>query len=139
MGSLAEDLRRCMRRPEDDSAWGSFLDAHHGLLVRIVYRTAARFGIISRDAIEDAVQEVCLKISSLARLGKIQDYEDAPFEAYVKALVANAAHDYFRGERARKRDVLAEISLQPEISHRALANHDLENEVLLNQIQGLIA
>jgi len=134
MGSFAEDWRLCIRSPGDNSVWENFLASQKRLLTSIVYRVACRFGIGSLDEVDDAVQEICLKISSQVRSGKVPDGEDEVLELYMKALIANAAHDYFRGRRAKKRDLMASVSLDPDL---AISAPGFENEVLLNQLQCL--
>src|ERR1700736_1920651 len=107
MGSLADLWKECVRTPDNGAAWEQLLSSHRLLFSRIVVRVAHRFGVTTTDDIDDAIQEVCLKLSTQARSGKVPAAEDALLEAYLKASVANAAHDYFRTQRARRRDVLA--------------------------------
>jgi RNA polymerase sigma factor (sigma-70 family) len=126
-----------MRSPRDNSAWEKFLGGQKRLLTGIVYPVARRFGVMSLDEIDDAVQEVCLKMSSLVALGKIPDNDDGVLETYMKAVVANAAHDYFRSQRAKKRDVLAPLAFDSDLADRTPAPSDIESEVLLSQLQCL--
>jgi len=137
MGSFAEDWRRCVRAPNDNSAWEDFLASHHRLLSGIVYRVACRFGVDNLDEVEDAIQEICLKISSQVCLDRVPDDDDGVLEMYMKALIANAAHDYFRGQRAKKRDLMASVSLDQDLPVSDRKANDLENEVLLRQLQCL--
>lgn len=137
MGSFAEDWRRCVRAPGDSSAWENFLGEQRRLLARIVFRVAARFGIAGPDEIDDAVQEICLKMSSQSSFFHLTDEEDSVIETYMKALIANAAHDYFRGQRAKKRDLLAATALDSDFPARTPELKDIETGVLLNQLHGL--
>jgi RNA polymerase sigma factor (sigma-70 family) len=138
MGSFAEDWRWCIRSPHDNAAWENFLAGQKRVLILIIFRVAARFGVHNLDDVEDAVQEVCLKISSQIRLADVPDPSDTVLESYTKALIANTAHDYFRAKRAKKRDLLAEVALDSDHPARTAGNDDTEKEILLNQLDGLV-
>jgi RNA polymerase sigma factor (sigma-70 family) len=140
MGTFAQDWRRCLRSPRDNSAWENFLGEQKRVLTGIVFRVARRFGVAGSDEIDDAVQDVCLKISVQVRAGKLSDDDDLVLENYTKALVANAAHDYFRGQRAKKRDILARIPLDSDLPQRVPEFRDLkmDDEILLSQIHELV-
>src|ERR1035438_8608834 len=55
----------------------------------------------------------------------------------MKAIVANAAHDYFRGQRAKKRDVLASVTLDAEMGDRTPGTSNIEGELLVRQLHFL--
>jgi RNA polymerase sigma-70 factor (ECF subfamily) len=137
MGTLADDLRLCMRSPKDNSAWERLIGGHKRLLTGIVYRVARRFGVGSLDDVEDAVQEICLKICSHIAAGKIPNCHDTFFETYIKALVANAAHDYFRARRAKKRDMLASEAVDSDLIAEGPEAGGIETHVLLKELESL--
>jgi RNA polymerase sigma-70 factor (ECF subfamily) len=101
---------------------------------------AHRFAISSADDIDDAVQEVCLKLSTQARRQNSPKAEDSILEAYLKACIANAAHDYFRAQRARRRDVLACTPLDDVLPADLVppGATNLERGLLIRQIEGYI-
>jgi len=141
MGALADQWRDCARAPGDNASWERLLNSHGVLFSRIVVHVAHRFGITNTIDIDDALQEVCLNISSKARLGKVPEHaDDNVLEAYLKASIANAAHDYFRRQRAMRRDVLVTIQINEDLdTHRqAIAGNDLDHRVLIHQIEHMV-
>jgi len=110
------------------------------LFSRIVVRVAHRFGVTAADEIDDAIQEICLKITSQARSGKTPNAEDGILEAYLKATIANAAHDYFRGQRAQRRDVLVTTSINENLSAsiQGPGAGDLDRSLLIREIEQMI-
>lgn len=107
---------------------------------RTVVRVAHRFGVNTTDDIDDALQEACLKLSAKARSGKIPEQLDEDhLEAYLKACVANAAHDYFRKRRAVRRDLLSAVPMHETVSSAdRSACADLDREVLIQEIEQMI-
>jgi RNA polymerase sigma-70 factor (ECF subfamily) len=140
MGSLANNWRECVRRPDDNSVWENLLDQQRLLLARIVLRVARRFGVTQFDEIDDAMQEACLKMSGAARQGTVPDQEDGALEAYLKAMMANTAHDYFRKRRAKRRDSFATTPIDVEGGRQLIGSDQsmLESGVFLAQIEKFV-
>lgn len=142
MGSLADLWKQCVRDPNDSATWESLLQSHLPLFFRIVSRVAWRFGVRSTPDLDDAIQEICLKLSRQAGVAseKIPQMDDIQLEAYLKASIANAAHDYFRARRARRRDVLATTSIDDVASgaSRTAEDTDPDRRVLLNEIEHMV-
>src|SRR6185369_14042868 len=61
-------------------------------------------------------------------------------EAYLKASIANAAHDYFRSQRAKRRDVLATTSIDDSSSSgfQFADGSDPDRKLLIRQIELLV-
>jgi len=140
MGSLADLWKECVKTPNDSSAWERLLDSHHALMAAIVVRVARRFGISRPQDMDDAIQEICLKLSVQAREGRLTDIDDSILDAYLKTSIANAAHDYFRGRRARRRDDLAATSIDDPVNSalQLVGTTDLEREVLIREIENMV-
>jgi len=139
MDSFANLWKECVKAPDSSAIWERLLDSQGRIIARIVARVAHRFAISSADDIDDAVQEVCLKMSTQARRQNLPEAEDSILEAYLKACIANAAHDYFRAQRARRRDVLACAPLDDVLSAGLVPpGDDLERGLLIRQIEGSI-
>ncbi len=140
MGSLADLWKECVRTPNDAGVWEQLLGTYWLLFSRIVVRVAHRFGVSTNDDIDDAMQEVCLKMSSQARLRKIPDIEGALLEAYLKASIANAAHDYFRTQRAKRRDVRVTTSIDeaPAWDLQQHGGAKVDRALLIQQIEHLV-
>jgi len=102
---------------------------------------ANRFGANHAQEIDDAMQEICLKLSNQARLDRFPDTDDAMLEAYLKATIANAAHDYFRAQRAQRRDVTVTRPIDENFPMAAYATSatDADRRLLLSQIENLVA
>jgi RNA polymerase sigma-70 factor, ECF subfamily len=141
MGTLADQWESCARAPNNATNWELLLKDHGAVFERAVMRVAHRFGVNTIDDINDALQEACLNLSAKARSGRIpEQLDDDHLEAYLKACVANAAHDYFRKRRALRRDILASVPLQETRVSNAdgSAAVDLDREVLLHEVEQMI-
>lgn len=136
MSSLAEDWRSCVRHPDSGVCWEHFLECQRGLLLRIVVRVANRFGVAQNGEIDDAIQECCLKLSIMAR-GKFIEANDDALAAYLKAAIANSAHDYFKSRFARRRNVFKTSSIDDAGSCPIPAsnNQNLDRDILLREIE----
>lgn len=138
MRSLADSWKQCVRSPDDESVWEQLLDCHKQLFSRIVVRVAHRFGVNTNGDLDDGVQEVCMKLSTQARSGKIPDVDDSSLEAYLKASIANAAHDYFRAQHAKRRNVTLTTSIDGSGAPQQPGGPDLDHAVLLGQIEHMV-
>ena len=141
MCSLADLWRQCVQAPDDNVRWERLLESQLRLFSRIIARVANRFGANHAQEIDDAMQEICLKLSNQARLDRFPDTDDAMLEAYLKATIANAAHDYFRAQRAKRRDVTVTRPIDenfPMAAHATSAT-DADRRLLLSQIENLVA
>jgi RNA polymerase sigma-70 factor (ECF subfamily) len=140
MDSLADCWKRCVEGPHDGEAWNTFMQKHGNLVGRISATVAHRFGISNRDDIEEAVQEVCLKLAITARAGDYPNAAESQVEAYLRALMANAAHDFFRARRAKRRDILRTEPLEDEMGQQRFSTADsAESDILLGQIEASVA
>jgi RNA polymerase sigma-70 factor (ECF subfamily) len=136
---LAECWRRCAVDPGNADAWEEMLRFHQSLIVGIVYRVARRWGPPRKDDVEDAVQEVCMKLSQHAWTQKMPDAENQAIESYLKALAANAASDYFRARNAQRRDAgrtasLNDSGIQQNLKDRFGAK-EMDQRVLVGEIE----
>jgi RNA polymerase sigma-70 factor (ECF subfamily) len=126
--------------PQENAAWENLLNDQRPLLSRIVLRVARRFGTANVRELDDAIQEVCIKMSSVARQDKTGGQDDAALEAYLKALIANAAHDFFRKRYAKRRDTAATTPIDnaTAVDLADSGASGLEAEILLTEIESLV-
>jgi RNA polymerase sigma factor (sigma-70 family) len=114
---------------------------HMPLMAGIVYRVAWRWGSPRQDDIEDAIQEVCMKLSQQARTRKMPEKDDQAVEGYLKALAANTASDYFRARNAQRRDAGRTTSLEDPGLRQKLKDRfgpdEMEQQVLMGEIEKL--
>ena len=90
------------------------------------------------------MQEVCLKLSNQAHAGKVRVDNGSALDAYMRALAANTASDYFRARNAQRRDAGRTMSLENPAIQQTLADPlggaaAIERRVLLRQIEQLSA
>jgi RNA polymerase sigma factor (sigma-70 family) len=136
MGSLSEDWWECSRNPQDQGAWQRLFDTHDRLFRMIARDVAARFGIHSLDEIDDAVQEIRIKISSSTTLGLVHTSEIQNLDGFLKGMAGHAAHDYFRHRRAKQRDALVTIPIDGTRDFAAKSD-SLDHKILLEQLKRL--
>lgn len=137
MDSLAHLWKECVRAPRDNAAWERLLDSQQSAFARIVVRVAHRFGVSALRELDDAMQEACLKLSDMARDNCVPAMDDAAVECYLKASIANAAHDYFRRRRAKRRDAGVTISIDQDSAPAlpAAGDPNPDREILLRQME----
>ena len=82
-----------------------------------------------------------MKLSSHARSGAVRDAGDSVLEAYLKALAANTASDFFRSRKALRRDGGHPVSIdQVSFQLRSqLGRESLDSSVLMEQINAFLA
>lgn len=129
----------CVDAPDDARAWESFLGDYLPLISGIAARVAFRWGA-SPVEVEDVIQEVCLKISGLARQRRFTAEAPAEIEAYLKSVAANTASDYFRSRHRTRRSESATVTLEgrEEILVSAVGAGSIEHTVFLEEIGRLL-
>ncbi len=135
---LSECWRECVQSPSDSAAWERLLRHHLPLFTGIAYRVASRWGAPAQGDIDEAVQEICLKLSSLARSRSTQAHQsNESLEAYLKALAANTASDFFRARGAKRRGSLVTVSLEAKAHELqdGLGIQSLDAHVLWREIE----
>jgi RNA polymerase sigma-70 factor (ECF subfamily) len=138
MGSLAELWKQCVRNPDDNAKWEQLVHQQRPLFVRIVVRVFNRFGVQDPGDREDAVQEVCIKLNQQAKAESFPTMEDSALEAYLRASIANSAHDFCRAKRARRRDVHVAKPLDESLADLVGdTTQDTDRALLLRQLEAL--
>jgi RNA polymerase sigma-70 factor, ECF subfamily len=138
--SAAELIRECARS-SDPVAWEEFISRFHRPISLSVIRTTQLWCDVSRQLVEDLVQETYLKICA-DRCRLLADFAARHPEAvagYVKTIAANVVHDHFKSLYAQKRGAgqrqesvdEADPSTNNKSSGSARA---IEDEILLQQI-----
>lgn len=89
----------------DDASWSAFIRSLYPIYASIVYRVSSRWGIGDPPNLEDALQEVFLKLTGQrqALLARVPKEPPSAIESYLKILCANATHDYWRNRNTEKR------------------------------------
>jgi RNA polymerase sigma-70 factor (ECF subfamily) len=118
------------------------LTGHRPFFRRIVIRTASRFGRYpSPEDVDDACQEACLHIARKAHEGKFQhDIDDGSLVAYLTATLANAAHDHFRSQHVKSRDLNRTVSIEADAvseAHLGIAP-GIDREILIRELDNLV-
>jgi RNA polymerase sigma factor (sigma-70 family) len=133
---LAQLWTECVADPDSQEAWERLYSEQQTLVVRVVRRVARRFGIAADD-VSDAVQEVWMKLSVQARTPGPLRLANDELEAYLRACIANAAHDFYRARHARRRDVRVTTAFDEQVHLRisGLRPKDLDRDLLLKQIE----
>ncbi len=133
--TLGSAWRSCVTAPYSAAAWDTLLQHHGKLFAAITVRVARRFGPCSRAEHDDALQEACLRLSQHARTGKVPAGADSLVEPYLKAVIANAVHDYFRARKAlcRNDDILVPLD---EIVPPSSAN-TADRRLLIQELEDL--
>lgn len=128
----------CLDFPDDTGVWERFLEAYLPVFRSIAVRVAFRWGAAGEAS--DVLQEICLKVSGLARQGKLSGLDNGRRESYLKALAANAASDYFRCRRRERRNDQTTLPLPDQESQlqSELGVDALEAGVLFRQLDDLI-
>ncbi len=128
------DLWKRYRREPGDGSWETLVRALTPIFRRIVGRVSRQYYANPADT-EDALQESMLKLS--------QRRDVAPgeaVEAYFKAMAANAAHDFFRAQRAVRRDQRRDVPLDSLtfLLSAGDAERGLDRALLIRQIDGML-
>jgi RNA polymerase sigma factor (sigma-70 family) len=139
MDSLAHLWKECVQAPHDNSVWQRLLDSQKAVFARIIVRVGNRFDVGARNELDDAMQEVCMKLSAMAREKAVPQLDDSHLEAYLRASVANAGHDYFRARHARRRDTGSTVSLEDMASLQPCTEDQfVDREILIGQIEQMV-
>src|SRR5436309_13982603 len=101
----AEELLHACVESNDESAWDEFVSRFHRSISLAVIRPTAQWGEVSRQIVDDLIQETYLKLcANKCRL--LRDFAVQHPEAlirYIKTIAANVAHDHFKSRYSQKR------------------------------------
>jgi RNA polymerase sigma factor (sigma-70 family) len=144
-----EELIRICVKTGESSAWEEFIRRFNPLIVRVVVRTARRWGEFSSFVLNDLVQETYVKLCAKdCRL--LRTFETRQPEAiygYLKVVTANVVHDHFKVARAAKRgfgeateDIEVVRIKTASASQSSLSNQaSMERTILLQEIDQHLA
>lgn len=80
---------------EDEASWARFFELYYPAMV------AFAKGLGGKDATEDVVQDVLVKLVDALRHGKYDADKGQSFRAYVKQMIRNQLVDLYRREKSR--------------------------------------
>lgn len=137
----AEELVRACAESNDSEAWEEFVSRFHKAISLSIIHTAQQWGAVSRQLVDDLVQETYLKLcADKCRL--LRDFaveHPEAIQGYIKTIGANVTHDHFRSRYSQKRGAgRAEESLEeldPTAGAGSLGSPGtIERQILLKQI-----
>jgi RNA polymerase sigma-70 factor (ECF subfamily) len=138
-----EELIGACLYPGETDAWEEFIRRFHRPISLVVLRIASRFGNVSRDAIDDLVQDTYLRLcaDNYSALRRFVEQHPNAFLGYVKTVAANVARDYFKATCTAKRGANQIQGLPENFAPAAPAERSgqelgIQRYLLLNEIQG---
>jgi RNA polymerase sigma-70 factor (ECF subfamily) len=137
----AEELIRACAVSKDEACWDEFVFRFHKPISLSILRTASQWGNVSRDLIDDLVQETFTKISteSCHLLNEFAQRSPEAIVGYIKTVAVNIARDYFKSVYSQKRgagriDQHIEETEAAAPPSRAGGQAAIERHILLTQI-----
>ena len=137
----AQELIRACARSNDGASWEEFVSRFHRPISLSVIRAAQQWTGVTRQVIDDLIQETYLKLCAdkCHHLDAFaQDHPEA-IDGYIKMIACNIARDHFKARYSQKRgagreqESLSEID--PTGGSSVLGSADtMEREILLKQI-----
>lgn len=113
--SLIDLLDRCLESRHED-AWGELVRRLHPLIAGVVIKTCFRCGVTHRDALDDFIQEVFLKLcrddARVLRSCELKD--ETSLFSYLKVVTANVVLDSHKYRSAVRRSHKAERPLDDD-------------------------
>jgi RNA polymerase sigma-70 factor, ECF subfamily len=136
-----QHLIRACAESDDSAAWEEFVSRFHRPVSLSIVRTASKWGGVSKQVVDDLVQETYLKLCA-DKFRTLRDFAVQHPEAiagYIKTIAANVARDYFKSLYSQKRgsgEATRSIEdIEPEARSVSLGGQDaIEREILLDQI-----
>ena len=130
--SPEELLRKCAKM-DDAQAWDSFLIRFNPLIVATVVRTMRRYGFDRAGLSGDLVQEVYLKFSAhdAKVLRAFQPRYPGAVFGYLRVVVANVVHDYFKSKAGKHAD-------RPPLPNDVAVQDETEWRLLLREVDDLL-
>ncbi len=106
----------------------------HPLIASVVLRVCRQWGETSKEATDDIVQDVYLKLCDdrMAVLRNFRSNDPDSIFGFVKVFAANLSHDHFKAARAQKRGGSARID---SIEHAAREGTVATGESTATQIE----
>lgn len=102
--STEELIRACLNSGQAD-AWEEFIRRFHRPIAIVVMRVAGRYCNLSRDGVDDLIQETYLRLcgDNYAALSRFVEQHPNAFLAYIKTVAANIVRDHFKASCSAKR------------------------------------
>lgn len=135
------ELVRACAESIDGDAWEGFVSRFHRPICLSIIRTAAHWGAVPQQVVDDLAQDTYLKLCAdrcrLLRAFAVEHPE--AIQGYVKSIAVNVAHDYFKSLHSQKRGSGAIAQLNEDIDEKAEigqfgAQDTMEREILLREI-----
>jgi RNA polymerase sigma-70 factor (ECF subfamily) len=144
-GLSLDELVRLCRDTGAAPAWEEFVSRTRLVVASAIRNTLRRWGLEQADSEDDLAQEVYLKISR-NRAESLRNFRPAHANGvfgFLRTVATNLAHDHCRAQIAAKRGAGLQDeeinSLQAiERPDRLNGTIEIEREILLNQIDGLL-
>ena len=130
---------------DDPAAWKEFVARSRPMLIGVLKRTCARYGLDTAANLDDFLQEVYLKIAANRGqlLRKFASQQSDTVFGYLKIVAVNVVVDHCRMRHAvKRRSIAAAISFSEDSSFaaddRGAAQRELERTLLMKQIDGIL-
>ena len=103
----ASELIRACAGSNDEKAWVEFIRRFQGVIAAAVLRTARQCGELSRQQVDDLVQDTYLKLceNDSQLLRSFRPQREGSIYRFLQVVTANVVHDWFKSARAAKRGV----------------------------------
>jgi RNA polymerase sigma-70 factor, ECF subfamily len=101
-----EKLVKACVGSDNEAAWTEFIRRYQLLIARVVLRTARHWEEPQRFRIDDLVQDTYAKLCAddCAILSRFQSRHQGSIYGLLKFVAASVVHDYYKSQRAIKRD-----------------------------------
>jgi len=141
--SSNELLRFCLNRRRED-AWIEFMRRYQPVIAASVARIARQYGVVTRAAVEDIIQEVFVRLCdhNCKVLREFRDEREDGLYAFLKVVSANVARDRCQATAALKRGGGKVITLSAEagsVPEAGKCEDRLELRLLMDAIEGALA
>jgi RNA polymerase sigma factor (sigma-70 family) len=126
----------------DEAAWTEFVRRYQPLIAGAISRYVRRMGNVSRELVEELIQEVYVKLwaNNFYALKTFEISHEPALPSFIKAVAVSVAHEHFRGTRSfkRRREVEKERELESESIDAHNSSSTPEREVLLQEIDRVL-
>lgn len=125
----------------DAAAWEEFISRYHRLISGTVFRTTQKWGESSPATMDDAIQEIYLKLcgDDYRLLRAFEPKHPDAIYGYLKVITANAVHDRFKALHSEKRggDHIFEdlTTVENRTANVEGSKQEMEREILLREIE----
>jgi RNA polymerase sigma-70 factor, ECF subfamily len=138
--SLEELVRRCSSTGEI-ALWDEFVRRLHRLIAKAVHRTAGRMGDLSRQSVDDLIQDTYLKLcaNDFRLLREFDHRHEGAFLGFVQVVAANVVRDHFKALNVRAKASATDWDPSNEVVTAASEDASggrasMEREILIHEV-----